>query len=413
VGIGVAGFNPDRPPGDREGSWISHGIASIGAAAKYALFDVDLIDLRQLSGFDQLAEIVRKNPADVYGLSISAVDYATGLQTVLTVKQNAPDCKIIVGGIQPSLFPEDYDYRVIDTVVVGEGEVTFVDLLRIIERGDILPRRIQGKKPNLDYTPWVDRELFDYRREIECNFTPDQQTPSVTMLAGRGCPYKCSYCQPAENDVFGKPYRMRSAANVIGELQQLHGRYGYKSITFWDDTFTLNRKWVMEFCDLYERTGIYATIAACSRADIICNNESMVERLADIGLDWFVIGLETGSQRLLDLIRKGTTVEQNIRAAEICRKYGIKVFGTFMYGLPTETREESKATAEMIERIAPAHASPFWFTPIKGTGLHDYCVKQDLILDGVKDRTIERTGRYLPALKGVDYDYIAEVMGVS
>ena len=413
VGVGVAGFNPNRTSGDREGSWIGHGIASIGASVNAAGYEIDLIDLRHLTGFDQLAEIIKANPADVYGMSISAVDYATGLQTVLTVKQNAPGCKIIVGGIQPSIFPEDYDYRVIDTVVVGEGEITFVNLLRKIEVGEPLPRIIRGEKPNLDKLPWVDRELFDYRREIECNFTPDQQTPSITMLAGRGCAFKCSYCQPAENAVFGKPHRMRSAANVTGELQQLRDRYGYKSITFWDDTFTFNRKWVMEFCDLYERTGINASIAACSRADIICNNEAMVERLADIGLDWFVIGLESGSQRLLDLIQKGTTVEQNIRAGELCRKYGIKVFGTFMYGLPTETPAESQATARMIERINPEHSSPFWFNPIKGTGLYDYCVANDLLLEASESRSVERTGMFLPALKGIDYNCIAEVMGVS
>ena len=413
VGIGVAGFNPNRPSGDREGSWISHGITSIGASAKAAGYDVDLIDLRQLSGFEQLADMVRENPADVYGLSISAVDYATGLQTVLTVKQNAPDCKIIVGGIQPSIFPDDYDYKVIDTVVVGEGEITFVDLLRKIEAREPLPQIIRGEKPNLDRLLWVDRELFDYRREMECNFTPDQHTPSITMLAGRGCAYKCAYCQPAENAVFGKPYRMRSAANVIGELQQLRDKYGYKSITFWDDTFTFNRKWVMEFCDLYERTGINASIAACSRADIICNNESMVERLADIGLDWFVIGMESGSQRLLNLIQKGTTVGQNIRAGEICRKYGIKIFGTFMYGLPTETPEESEATARMIDKINPEHASPFWFNPIKGTKLYDYCVSNDLLLQDSESRSVERTGMFLPAIKGVDYGFISEVMGVS
>jgi anaerobic magnesium-protoporphyrin IX monomethyl ester cyclase len=406
VGIGVAGFNPDRPIGDREGSWIGHGIASIGAAAKYALFDVDLIDLRQLGGWDELGKVIRENPSDVYGLSVSAVDYYSALKTVFEIKTHAPAARIIVGGIHPSIFPDQYDYAVIDTVVMGEGEVTFVDLLRRVERGDYLPRKVQGVKPNLDYIPWVDRELFDYQRELNCFFAPDQCTPSVTMIAGRGCPYKCAYCQPAENAVFGKPHRMRGVENVIGELQHLRDRYRYNSITFWDDTFTFNRQWVMDFCDMYERSGITATIAANSRADIICNNESMIERMADVGVDWLVVGLESGSQRILDLIQKGTTVEQNVKAVEICRKYGIKVFGTIMYGLPTETNDEIMATVHMIERIQPAMASPFWFTPIPGTRLYDYCADNNLILDGVEGRTIARTGVFLPTIKGVDYDFL-------
>ena len=113
---------------------------------------------------------------------------------------------------------------------------------------------------------------------------------------------------------------------------------------------------------------------------------------------------------MLDLIRKGTTVEQNVKAAEICRKYGIKIFGTFMFGLPTETSEDSKATARMINRISPEFSSPFWYTPIKGTNLYDYCVANDLLLDDMAGRTIERTGRFIPAIKNVDYDLLTEMM---
>ena len=136
----------------------------------------------------------------------------------------------------------------------------------------------------------------------------------------------------------------------------------------------------------------------------------MIERLASIGVTWFVIGLESGSQRILDMIKKGTTVEQNIEASRICKANGIKVFGTFMYGLPTETEDEALATALMIDKIKPEHASPFYFTPIPGTGIYDLCEKDDLILPQTKDRTIERTGRFLPTIKGVNYDYLHSLM---
>ena len=408
--IGVAGMKANRPVGDREGSWIGHGAASVGASAKEAGFDVDLIDMRRISGFDKFENIVSENPSDVYGISVSAVDHWYALKAIIVIRQNAPDSKVIVGGIHPTIFPEEYDYEAIDTVVVGEGEVAFVNILNMIKNGEELPKVYHGEKPDLDKIPWVDRELFDYRHELECIFTPDQGHPSITMLAGRGCPFKCAYCQPAENAVFGKPYRMRSPENVIDELKYLHKRYGFKSITFWDDTFTFKPKWVDRFCDLYEKSGIKADIVACSRADIICHNENMVQRLSEIGLRWFVIGLESGSQRILDLIKKGTTVEQNIKSGKICRKHGVKVFGTYMYGLPTETNADALATAKMIDEIRPEHPSPFWFIPIKGTNIYSYCKENDLILDDVKDRTIERTGKFLPTIKGVDYKYITKLM---
>lgn len=409
LGVGVTGFNPNRPLGsDLEGSWIAHGIASIGASLKAAGYGVGLTDLRRLSSWEDLIKRLPDMKADVFGLSISPVDSAYGVPISQMIKHFHPGSRVIVGGIHPTLFPHEYDVPTIDTVITGEGEVTFVNLVRDLEQNKPWPRVVKGIKPDLDALPWVDRELFQYYREVNCRFAPDQKLPSITMLAGRGCAFKCTYCQPAENSVFGSPFRIRSPQNVIDELISLKKKYQYRSITFWDDTFTFSRKWAMEFADLYEQSGIGASIAACSRADIICKNETMIERLASIGVDWLVIGFESGSQRILNLIKKGVTVEQNIRAGEICRKYGIKIFGTYMYGLPTETREEAAATARMIEKINPEHPSPFIFLPIKGTDIHTYCQENDLI--AAEPGTIARTGMFTRSLKGIDYDYLGELM---
>lgn len=410
VGIGVAGFNNNRPTGDREGSWIGHGIASIGANAKKAGHNIDLIDMRQLSSFDDLEAMIKLSPSPVYGLSVSAVDYLPALKTAVVIKKALPQSKVIIGGIHPSIFPEKYDYNVIDTVVQGEGEITFVNLLNSLSNGEDLPKVTRGEKPDLNAIPWVDRTLFNYSQELSCFFAHDQECPSVTMLAGRGCPYSCAYCQPAENAVYGKPHRMRSPEDVVSELLYLKEAYDFKSITFWDDTFTFSYKWVMEFCDIYEATEIKASIVTCSRADIVCKHPDMIKRLAEIGVTWLVIGMESGSQRILDFIKKGITVEQNIEAARICRENGIKVFATHMYGLPTETNEEALATKQMIDLINPEHPSPFWFIPIEGTDLYDYCIKHDLLLGNIEDRTIARTNIFSPAIKGVDYEYIKNLM---
>jgi len=406
VGIGVSGFCDQRPTGDREGSWIGHGIASIGSAVEVAGYEVSLIDLRKLSGADDLVKKISEADADVFGLSVSPVDFQTAPMVAKLIKHFHPESKVVVGGIHPTIFPDAYNLKEIDTVVIGEGEITFPKLLLMYEWGVSFPKTIRGEKPNLDTLSFVNRELFDYKRELDCVFAPDQKTPSITMLAGRGCPFQCTYCQPAENSVFGKPYRMRSPENVIKELIQLKNKYDFKSITFWDDTFTISKRWTMQFCDLYEKENFGASIAACSRADIICRNEDMVERLASIGVDWFVIGMESGSQRLLDFIKKGTTVEQNIKSAEICRKNGIKIFATFMLGLPTEIKAESLSTAIMIDKIAPEHPSAFYFYPIEGTEIHKFCQDNDLILKDGNNRTIARTGVFEPAIKGIDYKFL-------
>jgi len=402
TGIGICGFNTNNAD-DRERHHIGHGIASVGASAKKAGYDVNLIDLRTMSGWDEFVERIKRDPAHVYGISISQADRKPGAEVIRRIKEVLPESKIIVGGVHPSVFPFMYEGV---TVMVGEGEVSFVDYLKMVEVNMSLPSIIKGLKPNLDEIPWVDRELFDYGKELECLFSNDQPGPTVTILAGRGCSFKCTYCQPAENTVFGKPYRLRSPENVIAELRYLYDKYHFKNIIFWDDTFTINKKWVMKFCDLYEMENFNATISANSRADIICDNEDMIARLASIGLNWFIVGLESGSQRLLDFIKKGTTVEQNKRAVAISRKYGISTFATIMYGLPTETREESLATYNMLNEINPEYTMIFWFLPIPGTEIYQYCADNDLILDGVSERTIARTATHMPTLKNIDYDYI-------
>ena len=404
TGIGICGFSNENTD-ERERHHIGHGIASVGASAKAAGYDVNLIDLRTLTGWEEFVSKIKADLADVYGISISQADCKPGVELITKIKETVPNSKIIVGGLHPSVFPFAYADKGV-TVVVGEGEISFVDLLKMVESNSPLPTVIRGTKPNLDEIPWVDRNLFDYERELECLFSNDQPGPTVTMLAGRGCPMKCTYCQPAENMVFGSPYRLRNPQNVIDELLYLYDKHHFKNVLFWDDTFAINKKWIMEFCDLYEAQNFRATISACNRADIICNNESMIKRMAEVGVNWFVVGMETGSQRLLDFIKKGTTVEQNKEAVRISRKYGIKTYATIMYGLPTETREDSLATCKMIEEANPEYTQVFWFLPIPGTEIYKYCVENDLILPGVLDRTIARTATFIPNLKNIDYDYI-------
>ena len=227
----------------------------------------------------------------------------------------------------------------------------------------------------------------------------------VTMISARGCPFKCTYCQPAERMVFGKGTRQRPVNHVIAELRELRNKYHFKSITWWDDTFTINKEWLTDFCRQYKAEGFDAKMVVCNRADIICKDEETVAMLADAGVSSFVIGFETGTNRMLNFLKKGTTVEMNLKSTEICRKYGVEVFGTFMLGLPTETKEESLATCEMIKKIDPDYKIIFYFTPIPGTEIYKYCIDNDLMLRE-DELGIERTGNYKPKIRGIDYQYL-------
>jgi len=405
--IGIIGFGcKDYYSG--EVSWINHGLASIGATLKKDGHDVDLIDLRRLDGWGEFAKKIKKRKPDVIGISVSSMDLRPAAEAIQIVAKELPKTIIAVGGIQPTMFPEKFvDNPDIDYVVKGEGETAMSNLCSENAEECIENGLVCGVREDLDSLPFIDRELFEYQHEMDNSFILGiQPSPMVTMLAGRGCPYKCAYCQPAENSVFGLPYRMRSVDHVIAELDELKAKYDFKSVLFWDDTFTFNQKWVSEFCKSYKHD---AELLVNSRADIICKHPEMVERLAGIGLKTMLIGFESGSQRMLDLMEKGTTVDQNFDAAEICKKNGVKIFGTYMFGLPGETKGDALLTNALIRGTSPEHKLMFIFTPIPGTKLFSYCKENDLLLDQNYD-DIARTGVRKKRIKGVDYKMLINTM---
>ena len=410
-GIGIRGFGRTRLyPLDGELQWIQHGLASIGAYAKDKGYNIELIDLRTFDSWENFQSTMIYKKPDVVGIGISCMNLKPALKTIDIVKDVCPDCKVVAGGVIPTTFSQKIqDNNKIDYIIQGEGEVAFTELLAKIVRNEPSSRIIRGIVPDLNDIPFVDRELFDYGRELNCFFAPWHPLPHITMIAGRGCPYNCSYCQPAEREIFGGKFRIREPQNVIYELELLRDRYKFKSITFWDDTFTVSKHWISQFCKLYKEEKFTAEIAANSRVDLICNNEDSIRELAEIGLNWLVVGFESGNQRILDLLSKGTTVEQNYQAAEICKKYGIKIFGTFMLGLPTETNKEVMDTVRLIRTVKPDHCSPFYFTPIPGTNIFDFCVKEDLLLrNDLFD--IERSGIFEPQIKDIDYKFLEKVI---
>jgi radical SAM superfamily enzyme YgiQ (UPF0313 family) len=191
---------------------------------------------------------------------------------------------------------------------------------------------------------------------------------------------------------------------VIGELHQLQERYKFASFMFHDDCLTEDREWVMGFCWAYMDAGFTQPFFCQSRADIIVKNRDMVELMARAGLRGYLIGFESGSDRLLRFIRKGTKRWQNIEAARICRKHGISVWANYMLGLPTETKDEVLETISMLKEIDPDYYSPAFYTPHPGSHLYDYCIENDLSL--ITDHSGYRRNPTGEKIKGQDYEFL-------
>ena len=412
AGISTKGFSSVGQGMD--GGWISHGLAALSACAKAQGFTVDLIDLRALSGWDEYrAEIARRRPS-VLGLTMMSVDFNPIMRCVALAKEVEPGIVTVVGGAHPSICPQEVlDDPLVDFVVKGEGELTFPKLLHAVEAGSPpTGRLVPGERPDLNAQPYPDRDLYldEWRRagydaaSPEVAFVPELPPPFVTIIAGRGCRYNCSFCKPGEDILFGKGVRRRSVGHVIGELKLLRDKYRFNTLMIHDDCLTEDREWVTEFCDTYEAEGFTQPFWCQARVDHVVRHEDMVRRMAQVGLAGLFLGFESGSDRVLKFIRKGTTRVRNLEAARICRKYGIRIWANYMLGLPTETEDEMKETISMLKEIDPDYYSPAYYTPYPGNDLYDYCTEHDLSL--VRDHNGYSRNPTEPKIRGHDPEFL-------
>jgi radical SAM superfamily enzyme YgiQ (UPF0313 family) len=411
---GIAGYGFSSLGKGMEAGWVSHGLAHLSSAAKAQGFPVDLIDLRALSGWDEFREELRRRQPQVAALTMMSVDYNPTVQAVEIIKEIMPEVVTVVGGPHPTVMVEEVaEIGQIDYVVRREGEVTFPWLLGQLRNGERPAQRVlEGEMPELDALPFPDRELFldEWRKHgytlesPEVPFVPDLPAPFLTIIAGRGCKYNCNFCQPAERQLFGRQVRKRSPPNVIAELKRLRERYKFASFMFHDDCLTESREWVMQFCDLYESEGFTQPFFCQSRADILVRHEDMVQRMAEVGLRGYFIGFESGNDRVLRFLRKGTTREINLKAAQVCRRHGVKIWANYMLGLPTETKEEVRDTISMLKEIDPDWYSPAFYTPHPGSDLYDYCIEHDLSLVTSHDQY--RRNPWETKIRGQDSEFL-------
>jgi anaerobic magnesium-protoporphyrin IX monomethyl ester cyclase len=411
---GIAGRGFGSLKQGMDSGWISHGLASLSAAAEARGHRSDLIDLRALSGWDHFRQVLAERDPDVIGVTVMSVDYNPARRAASVAKEVKPDVIAVIGGPHVTIALED-SLRIpdVDYLVTGEGEITWPDLLDSIAAGTPPPHRVlRGEPPALDDLPLSDHELFleEWRKwgydldSPEVPFVRELPPPFATVIAGRGCIYNCAFCKPGEDYLFGRRLRRRSVDNVLQELRALVDRHSIASFMFHDDCLTEDREWVMEFTEKYPAEGFTMPFFCQSRADIIVKHEDMVKRMAEVGLRGYFIGFESGNDRVLRFIRKGTTVAQNREAARICRRHGVSIWANYMMGLPTETPEEVMDTVRLMKDVDPDYYSPAFFTPHPGTDLYDYVVEHDL--SRITDYDSYRRNPTEPKIKGQDYELL-------
>jgi radical SAM superfamily enzyme YgiQ (UPF0313 family) len=362
----------------------------------------DLIDLRNLTGWDHYESELKKGEADIVGVYCNTVNYSSSLKSAEIAKGLGKT--VIMGGPHATLEPQSLiNTGFVDSVIVGEGEISFLKAVNDIEAGKTIEKIIEGEKiDDLDNIPFPDRDLYNMGKILNGAGIFPYPSRYIGIVASRGCYYNCSFCQPLERKIFGRKIRTRSVANIIKEVDHVVRQYKANFIMFECDTLTTKKEWALELCREMEKIGI--RWGAQSRADTI--DYELAGAMRDAGCMVLFIGFESGSQRMLDFLRKGIKPEHSIKAGKICRDSKLLIFANYMLGMPTETKEDLDMTYDMIKAIKPELHSPSYFAPIPGSALYDYCASKDLIkvdsYEGfVRNPTIEK-------IKGIDYETLGE-----
>src|SRR5271166_523254 len=287
--------------------------------------------------------------------------------------------KTVVGGPEPGAYIREYLEAGADVVVLGEGEATMEELLLALQcKSDTALRSISGiaflddsgrlrqtspraQIADIDAVPWPARDAVDIRRYMD-TWRGAHGQDSLSFITARGCPYHCRWCS---HQVFGKTHRRRKPVSVAEELEWLINRYQPQMAWMADDVFTIHHGWLFQYAAELKRRGVQLPFECISRADRL--NPEVVDTLAEMGCFRIWIGSESGSQRILDAMERGVTVEQVQAAVGLCRSAGIKTGMFLMWGYEGEEMSDIEATVEHVKKTDP----DIFFTtvayPIKGT----------------------------------------------
>ncbi|HOX54392.1 MAG: radical SAM protein [Candidatus Omnitrophica bacterium] len=332
---------------------------------------------------------IQKNKIDFVAVSVNTVCYRESLKMLKKIdklrREKLSKVKIIVGGPHTSVAPDSIP-GFVDYIVQGEGEEVILDIIN----GNVKERMI--KKPrlkdldSLPFQPWdiLSKLAYNY----QAPFFGKDTKPVFTMNTSRGCPLNCAFCSVAS--IWGKEYTFFSAQRIISEIEYLIKNYDAKGVFFREDNFTLNTARTREFCDGLIRQKIEIPWMCESRADDLCD-EDLVKLMSSAGCAAVYLGIESGSQRILDALHKGITIEQIKKAIGLCKKYDIKTYCSLMVGLPNETYEDFLLTRRLMEDLSPDIYRFSVFAGVPGSPLYN-SLREDRSYEHIDDLGI----LYLP-----------------
>jgi len=364
-----------------------------GYLKKYSNYKLKLIDA-PVERFDypKLQKEIQKFSPDVIGITAMTFTLIDVLKTVEVAKRVCPKTKIVIGGPHVQIYPEETaNLKNVDYVVLGEGEKIFLELIKNINNPEKLKlikglvfrendKIINTGRPdyfnNLDEIPFPPREILPYKKYFSLLA---KERIITTMFTSRGCPFQCAFC---DRPAMGRIFRARSAKNVVDEIEECL-KMGIKEIFIYDDTFTVNKPRVIDICNEILKRKLKFTWDIRARVDTV--DEELLVLLKKAGCERIHYGVEAGTQKILNVLKKGIALEQALKAFKLTKKIGIQTLAYFMIGAPTETKEDVLKTMKFMKELNPDFVQITLLTPFPGTKVYQWALEQKIFNDYWKD----------------------------
>jgi anaerobic magnesium-protoporphyrin IX monomethyl ester cyclase len=360
------------------------GIAYIAAMLERNGVTVKILDAPALEiGHDAVKNEIQSCHPDIVAVTSVTPSIGSALKTAKISKEANPDAITVLGGYHPTFtYEEVLKNDFVDVVVCGEGEQTMVELVDAIDKGKNL-REINGIAvkdykttpraiiKDLDSIPFPARHLLpmDEYKILNMKLT------TGTIVSGRGCPYKCSFC--ASSAMHGHKLRLRSAENVVDEMEHLVADHNIEMVAFMDDTFTINKSRVYDICETMNDRGLDNYWGCTARVDTI--SEDLLKTMKDAGCITIFLGVESADQQLLNQVNKKTNINRIKKTFELTKKYDMRTIASVVLGMPGDTKRSVKSTIKFVKNLDPSYAVFSLATPYPGTDFYIKAASENLI----------------------------------
>lgn len=366
----------------------SLGLAYLAAVLEKEKIPVKIIDAPVLDYQQrQIIKEAKRFKPTLIGLTCLTPEFPSALKLATNLKKHFINCFIVIGGPHPTVAPkETLKHACFDLAVLGEAEVTIIELIKALRKDKDNLAKIKGvgfkkdkriiitpSRPfikNLDTIPFPARHLLPPLEKYQPSPGSYKNLPVGIIITSRGCPFRCTFCN---RNVFGEQARFRSPENVVNEMEILVKNFRAKEIRIWDDTFNLNPERVIQICQEILKRKLKFSWTCQARVNHV--NLKMLRWMKRAGCWQISYGIESGNQEILNKIKKGITLKMVRQAVAKTKKANIEVKGFFMLGLPGDTEETMQETINFAKELDPDIAAFSITIPYPGTEIYQEAIR--------------------------------------